>query len=121
MPSRPRKSKPSDIVGRFAVRLRELRLAQGMTQFDLSNRAGVSLAFVGRLEAGAASCTVEVLDKIAKALAVNIADLLPTSSPPDTTVQLRERVRSLADRLVQKADQQTLSLAAQLLARLNDR
>jgi transcriptional regulator with XRE-family HTH domain len=91
-----------------------------MTQLDLATAACISVAFIGRLEAGAASCTVEVLDKIARALAVNIADLLPSTSPPDTTAQLQERVRSLADRLVQKADQQTLSLAAQLLARLND-
>lgn len=118
MPARKRKTKPSDVVHRFAGRLRETRLGQGMTQIDLATAAGISLAYVGRLEAGAASCTIDILEKIAKALAVTVADLLPATDPPDTTAQLRERVRSLSDRLVETADRETLALAAQFLARL---
>ena len=90
-----------------------------MTQLDLATAAGISLVYVGRLEAGSASCTIDVLEKLAKALAVSVADLLPAAPPPDTTAHLRERVRSLADRLAQTADRETLALAAQFLARLS--
>ncbi len=91
-----------------------------MTQLDLATAAGISLAYVGRLEAGAASCTIVVLEKIAKALAVSVGELLPSSSPPDTTTHLQQRVRSLSDRLAQTADRETLALAAQFLARLSE-
>jgi transcriptional regulator with XRE-family HTH domain len=90
-----------------------------MTQLDLATEAGISLAYVGRLEAGAASCTIDVLEKIAKALAVSVAELLPSLTPPDTMTHLRQRVQFLADRLVQTADRGTLELAAQFLARLS--
>jgi transcriptional regulator with XRE-family HTH domain len=120
MAGRKRSSKPSGTVHRFAARLRETRRAQGMTQLDLATAAGISLAYVGRLEAGAASCTIDVLERIAQALAVSVADLLPPTSPPDTTAQLRERVRSLSARLVQTADRETLALAAQFMARLSE-
>ena len=119
MPPRRKKSKPSDIVSRFAGRLRATRLTQGLTQLDLASAAGVSVAYVGRLEAGAASCTIDVLGKLATALAVTVADLLPTTDPPDTTAQLSERVRTLADQLVKKADPEALALAAQFLARIS--
>ena len=121
MPPRKRKPKSSDIVQRFSVRLREIRLNQGLTQLDLATAAGISVAYVGRLEAANASCTIDIVEKIAKALAVKVDDLLPTTDPPDLTAQLRERVRSLSDRLVESADRETLALAAQFLARLSDR
>ena len=123
MPQRKRKRKPrsSDIVQRFSVRLRETRLAQGLTQLDLAAAAGISVAYVGRLEAANASCTLDIMEKIAKALAVSVADLLPMVDPPDLTAQLRERVRSLSERLAENADRETLSLAVQFLARLFDR
>lgn len=103
------------------MRLRETRLAQGLTQLDLATAAGISVAYVGRLEAANASCTLDIVEKIAKALAVSVADLLPMLDPPDLTAQLRERVRSLTERLAESADRETLALAAQFLARLFDR
>jgi transcriptional regulator with XRE-family HTH domain len=118
MPPRRKKAKPNSVVSRFASLLRETRLRQAMTQFDLATKAGISVAYVGRLEAGTAACTIDVAERLAKALAVSIADLFPQTPPPDMTAQLRERVRLLAAKLVDSADRETLALVAQFLARL---
>ncbi len=90
-----------------------------MTQLDLATAAHISVAYVGRLEAGAAACTIDIVEKLAKALAVNVSDLLPQTAPPDTEALLRERVRSLTDKVIQNADRETLALAAQFLARIS--
>lgn len=115
---RRKKRRQTDTVERFAARLRETRRAQGLTQLDLATAAGISLAYVGRLEAGAASCTLEILEKLAKSLGVTVADLVPPERPPDPLAQLRERFRHLTTRLGQTADKETLALAVQFLARL---
>jgi transcriptional regulator with XRE-family HTH domain len=121
MPGRKKKHiRHAEIVHRFADRLKELRHSQGMTQAELARASHVSTVYIGRLESGGAAPGIDLLDRIAKALSVSIADLLPSTPPPDTTAQLKERVRLLSERLVQAADRQTLSLAAQFLARLNE-
>jgi hypothetical protein len=45
---------------------------------------------------------------------------LPTTAPPDDLGVLREQARRLFTGLVQSDDRQTLSLLAQLLARLSE-
>jgi transcriptional regulator with XRE-family HTH domain len=90
-----------------------------MTQLDLATAAHISVAYVGRLEAGAAACTIDIVEKLAKALSVNLSDLLPQTAPPDPETLLRERVRTLTDKVVQNADRETLALVAQFLARIS--
>jgi putative transcriptional regulator len=59
------------------VRIRELREAQGWTQRELAERAGVTRATVNRLENGRPrSIDFDVLEKLANALAVNAAMLI---------------------------------------------
>ena len=118
MPGQKKHIRHAEIVRRFGERLRELRHNQGMTQAELARAAHVSSVYIGRLESGGAAPGIDLLDRLAKALAVAVADLLPPTAPPDTLAQLRERVRLLADRVARDADRNTLSLAAQFLARL---
>ena len=58
--------------------VRERRLALGLSQTELANRASMTQPALSRLEAGGAVPTIPVLDRIAAALG---ADLIVTLSP----------------------------------------
>ena len=114
---RPR-IKQAEIVQRFAARLREVRRSRGMTQAQLAEIAHVTASYVGRLEAGGAAPGIDLVERLASALATTAADLLPTESPPDTDAALRQRVTELFQALFRSADRETLLMLAPLLARL---
>lgn len=107
-----------EIVRLFAARLREVRHSRGMTQAELAQKAHVTTSYVGRLEAGGAAPGIDLVDRLAKALATTVSDLLPTTPPPDTLTTLRDQARRLFDSLVQAADRETLQMICPLLARL---
>ena len=106
------------IVRRFASRLRELRLAQGMTQAELAERSDITVSYVWRLETAGSAPGIDLLGRLAAALSTSPHDLLPADDRPDATAALSTRVRTLFDRLMADADQETLALLAPLLARL---
>jgi transcriptional regulator with XRE-family HTH domain len=56
--------------------LKQVREAKGLTQTELAKKAGVSRAYVFRLEAGGADPTVGLLQRLAKALGVPLTRLL---------------------------------------------
>jgi transcriptional regulator with XRE-family HTH domain len=116
---RPR-TRQAEIVRRFAARLRELRRSRGFSQAELARRAVVTPSYVARLEAGGAAPGIDLVDRLAQALGVTPADLLPTQTPPDTDVVLRERVTALFQTLLRTADRETLLMLAPLLARLTE-
>lgn len=57
-------------------RLRQTRKAQGMSQYTLATKADISREYVRLLEAGRSDPTVGTLQKIARALGVEVIDLL---------------------------------------------
>jgi len=59
------------------IRLREWRERRGLSIRGLAARAGVGFATVYRIEAGLISPTVAMLDRLAKALAIDLVDLFP--------------------------------------------
>jgi len=61
---------------RFAVRLRQLRKSKGITQAELAKKAGVSRAYLSRLEMGQHDPPLSRLRKLAKALRVSLARLV---------------------------------------------
>jgi transcriptional regulator with XRE-family HTH domain len=61
---------------RFAVRLKKLREARALTQEALAKRAGISRAYLARLEMGRHDPPLSRLRKLAKALGVPAAELL---------------------------------------------
>lgn len=62
---------------RLSLVLQTLREAQGLTQRDLAKKAQVTPAYIAQLEMGARkNPSLEVLQRLAKALRVPIADLL---------------------------------------------
>lgn len=56
------------IAAAIAAAIRHLRAEQGISQENLAVLAGVDRAYMGRLERGKASPSVEIIDRIAAAL-----------------------------------------------------
>ncbi|HIE44347.1 MAG TPA: XRE family transcriptional regulator [Candidatus Omnitrophica bacterium] len=55
----------------FGQRVRGIRLAKGMTQEKLAEKAGLHLTYIGIIERGKQSASLDVIEKIAKALGVD--------------------------------------------------
>jgi len=66
----------SDVRARIGGRIRDLRLGQNLTQEAVAERAGVSYKFLGEVERGTANPSLLTVDRICRALGVEIDDLL---------------------------------------------
>ena len=60
----------------FGKRVRELRLARGLSQEELAFRSGVHRTYLGGIERGERNPSLKNLAAIAKALNVRLADLV---------------------------------------------
>lgn len=118
MAKRKKRIEHAEVVRLFAARLRELRHSRGMTQSDLARQAHVTTSYIGRLEAGGAAPGIDLVDRLARALATTTTDLLPTTASPDTQAALKDQARRLAEALIGAADRETLMMLCPLLARL---
>ena len=63
------------MLRRLGKRIRALRAERGMTQEALARRAGLSRAYLARLEIGRHNPPILTVVKIAKGLKVSIRDL----------------------------------------------
>jgi transcriptional regulator with XRE-family HTH domain len=64
----------SKILKKFGQRVREERLKQGLSQEALAERAGLHRTYIGMIERAEKNITLINIEKIAKALRINIAD-----------------------------------------------
>jgi transcriptional regulator with XRE-family HTH domain len=71
---------PSAARRLFAAQLRATRLAQGLTQEGLGERADLSWNYIGQVERGERNISVDNMDALARALGVELYELL---QPPD--------------------------------------
>jgi transcriptional regulator with XRE-family HTH domain len=108
----------TEIVQQFAIRLRETRQAQGLTQADLARKAHVALSHLSKLENGEAAPGLDLLDRLARALGTTVTRLLPAPTDADALTELRERTRQLFDGVVERADPDMLAALNTFLARL---
>ncbi len=77
-------------VGR---RVRELRTGAGLTQAGLAERTGLSLRYLGQIEAGDGNVSLERLAAVARALGVSVGALVGgTSTEDDPAVALAREV-----------------------------
>ena len=60
----------------FSYVLKRFRREAGLTQVQLSERAGVSPSFIGRLESGRKKPSLDMLCQLAEALGIRASDLL---------------------------------------------
>lgn len=56
-------------------RVQKIRKLRGLTQEQLAEKVGISRAYMGYIEQGRYSASLEVIEKVAKALKVKISDL----------------------------------------------
>lgn len=56
-------------------KIQKLRKNTGLTQEEVAEKIGISRAYMGYIEQGRYSASIEVLEKIAKVLKVKMADL----------------------------------------------
>lgn len=63
----------------FARNLRQLRHAKGLSQEDLADQADIDRTYVSALERSVYNASIEVVDRLARVLGVEAADLLRKS------------------------------------------
>ena len=79
----------SALQGRFGRRLRELRRERGLSQSTLAERADITPEHVSRIERGVVSPSLEVMDRLAEALGVELKALFefgPARPTPDAAI-----------------------------------
>ena len=65
----------SNIRVAFGKRIRQVRLAKGFTQESLADTIGLHRTYIGNIERGEESVSVDNAAKIAKALKVSLSEL----------------------------------------------
>jgi len=60
----------------ISKRIKKRRNDLGMTQEDLAEKVGVSRVYIGYVEQGRNTPSLEILEKIAKALKVRLSELV---------------------------------------------
>lgn len=76
MSGRPRRHVPARVRAAFGRRLRALREARELSQARLGQGARLSAKFIGELERGAKSPTLDSLVDLARALGVRPEDIV---------------------------------------------
>lgn len=66
----------SDIIVRVGFNIRRIREEKGLTQEKLAAEANLHRAYIGQIERGEKNIGLINLEKLAKALAVDIRELL---------------------------------------------
>lgn len=104
----------SGLLHRVGARVRELRQQRGLTQAELASESGVSVRFLGQLEAGEGNISLGRLDEVAQALRAPLGALLSD----EVTAQALPLVSELTGLLQQHSVdevKQALGLARSLL------
>jgi transcriptional regulator with XRE-family HTH domain len=71
-----------DLRGIFSSNLRRLRHVKGLSQEELAHEADVNRTYISKLETGVAYAGLEIIGRLADALAVDPAEFLRTQSAP---------------------------------------
>lgn len=72
--------------------IRTIRLQKGISQLELSLRAGLSQSFLASLEKGKKTPSVATMFKIANALGVNPKDFFPENAGLSTREQYKDAI-----------------------------
>lgn len=65
-----------EILIKFGNKVRERRLALGLSQEELASRAGVHRTYIGMIERAEKNITLENIEKIARALKIPLDKLM---------------------------------------------
>jgi transcriptional regulator with XRE-family HTH domain len=67
----------SSINDRFGTNLRKTRLGKGISQERLADLAGLHRTYISSVERGERNVTLQTVEKLARALGVSMARLMP--------------------------------------------
>ena len=65
-----------DVLVKFGKKVRKRRLELGLSQEELARKASVHRTYIGMIERAEKNITLENIEKIAKALAVSLSELM---------------------------------------------
>jgi transcriptional regulator with XRE-family HTH domain len=68
----------------FGDRVRLVRKDLGLSQEELADKAGLHRTYIGMIERGEKNITLTNIEKISKALGIDISDLLKTKNESGT-------------------------------------
>jgi transcriptional regulator with XRE-family HTH domain len=74
----------------LALNLRKFRHAKGLSQEELADRAEIDRTYISAVERSVYAASIDVVDRLARGLGVEAADLLRRPSVP-TTVGRKQR------------------------------
>lgn len=77
----PRSASDRELIKAAGERIRGLRIARGMSQQELGERAGVSQSTISNLERGKQATPIYVLIRVARALRMTTSALLGERQP----------------------------------------
>jgi XRE family transcriptional regulator, aerobic/anaerobic benzoate catabolism transcriptional regulator len=103
-PPRASTREPDPVLQRLGERVRNLRAVRGMSRKALAKDAEVSERFLADLEGGVGNASVLLLNKLAEALALPLADLLGDQGDvrPDLTLSI-QLLAGLSDEKLEEA------------------
>lgn len=68
---------PDSTTRKVAKRLKTLRLDRGLTQSDVAEKADMSTNYYAKIERGELRPSVDIYERLAKALKVTASDIFP--------------------------------------------
>ena len=86
-------------MNEFADNLRAIRKGKGLTQDQLGERAGLSSKHIGEIERGNVSPSLEVIEKLASGLRVDLLVLIGDDASRMPTPDVRGEIVRALDRL----------------------
>jgi transcriptional regulator with XRE-family HTH domain len=78
-------------AGHVGVRVREIRVGQGLSARELASRAGVSPAYLSRLENGRLSPTVSTLTRVMRAMGEPVSKAFGEQDSKEPVVRIDDR------------------------------
>ncbi len=86
-----------EIINKIGSKLQALRNAQGLTQEELADRAGLTKGFISQVERGLTSISVESLILLLNALDEDISDFFAETSEEDIVFTKKDRIIASKD------------------------
>lgn len=94
----------------FGMRIKELRTDRKLSQEQLAEKAGISSKYMSRIEMGQHFPSIDILTKLAKALAVELKDFFEFAHEAKNVSELKKYLNAL----IKEADEETLRLAVKV-------
>jgi transcriptional regulator with XRE-family HTH domain len=79
------------LAKRFGVTIRRLRLLAGLSQEAFAERCGLHRTYVGSIERGEKTVTIETANKLAEALGLSLVRLFQEAEKEPTSVHSSKR------------------------------